>query len=354
MWPIITFYIIFLFLIVSGRQKFHLFLWPTIALMTHFQTALAVFLFMATILYFAVFKWNFNIKRYILFGILVSSIFLLPQVIFDLRHDFLMSRSLVSQIKGEDRGLSVSKKEKKKLITIHKDPFIINYNSGFLSHGYSPDFPLLVALASFLVFFLRRKDFRKEEVLFIKTTLTIPLLVFLATVFYPFPLRYWFLTGFEMFYILPISLILSKLLNFGFGKILAAVFIASILPLILGRINDSYFKNPDDKSFSKIKGIKKAIDYIYQDGKGEKFGLLVFAPPVYTPNYDYVVFWYGRNKYGYTPHSEKKGTFYLLMEPDPHKKHSYKGWLETVIITGKTIKQEKLPSGLIVEKRQAE
>ena len=59
-----------------------------------------------------------------------------------------------------------------------------------------------------------------------------------------------------------------------------------------------------------------------------------------------------KNKYGYQPYQEKKGTFYLLMEPDPARPTSYKGWQETVIKTGKIIETRTLPSGLIVEKRK--
>ncbi len=352
MWLLVTFYIFFLFLIVSGKQKFQLLLWPTITLMTHFQTALAFFLLGSSLIYFGL-RWKYNVKRYILFGLFISTVFLLPQIVFDLRHDFLMTRSIIAQVRGDDRGLAVSKNEKsQKLVNIHKDQFINNFKSGFLSSGYYPNFPFVLAGICLIILILRKKDFRKNEILFIKTTLTIPIIVFLLSIFYPFPMRYWFFTGFQMFYILPVSLVLSKLWNFSLGKIILAAFIISITPFILDRINDLYFKSPDDINLAKIKAKKSAVDYIYKDAKGEKFGLLVFAPPVYTPNYDYVVWWYGRNKYGYIPHQEKRGIFYLLMEPDPNKPFSYKGWVETVVKSGKTIKQEKLPGGLIVEKRR--
>lgn len=354
MWLLTTLYIFLLFMVVSGKQKFHLILWPTITLMFHFQTALAVFLFFATLLFFLILKFKSTIKRYLVFGLLFSGVFFIPQAVFDIRHDFLMTRSVISLVKGQDRGLSVTNEVKdKKFINFHKDQYINNFKSSFLSSGYIIYFPTIVAVVSLLVFIKRRKDFSKNEVLFIKTTLSIAVIVYLISIFYPFPLRYWYFTGFQMFYILPIGLILSKLWNFSLGKAAIVLFVISITPFIFERINDLYIKNPNDINFAKIKSKKSAVDYIYKDAKGEKFGLLVFAPPVYTPNYDYVVWWYGRNKYQYIPHKEKRGTFYLLMEPDPYKPSSYKGWMETVIITGKTIKQVKLPSGLIVEKRQA-
>lgn len=355
MWFLLTIYTFLLFMIVSGKQKFHLLLWPTITLMSHFQTALAVFLFLATILFFLFLKFRFSIKRYILIGILISSIFLIPQVAFDLRHDFLMSRSVIALIKGENRGLSVNgEKNERKLLNLHKDHFIINFKSSFLSSGYFVYFPHVIAVLSAVLFIGRRRDFSKKEVLFVETILTIVFTIFLISLFYPFPMRYWFFTGFQMFYLLPAGLILSKLLNFSLGRLTIAVFILSIVPFLLNRINHLYIKYPNDNNYSKIRAIKSAVDYVYKDAKGERFGLLVFTPPVYTFSYDYVIWWYGGNKYNYIPHQEKKGTFYLLMEPDPNKPLSYKGWMETVVKTGRTLKQERLDSGLIVEKRQAQ
>lgn len=104
----------------------------------------------------------------------------------------------------------------------------------------------------------------------------------------------------------------------------------------------------------KLKGKMDAVDFIYKDAQGKPFGLLIFSPPVYTYPYDYLVWWYGQKKYGYTPYQEKKGTFYLLIEKDPTKPWSYKGWEETIIKTGSVISTKTLPSGLIVEKRISE
>lgn len=59
----------------------------------------------------------------------------------------------------------------------------------------------------------------------------------------------------------------------------------------------------------------------------------------------------GGRKYNYIPYDDKKGTFYLLIEPDPHKPWTYKGWIETVVKDGKVIKTVDLPSGFIIQKR---
>ena len=79
---------------------------------------------------------------------------------------------------------------------------------------------------------------------------------------------------------------------------------------------------------------------------------MIFAPGIYTYPYDYILWWYGREKYNYIPYNEKKGTVYLLIEKDPYQLWRSKGWLETVIKNGTIIKTVTLPSGLIVQERR--
>lgn len=102
---------------------------------------------------------------------------------------------------------------------------------------------------------------------------------------------------------------------------------------------------------AKIRGKIDAINSIYEHAAGTGFNLLVFSPPVYTYPYDYILRWYASKRYGYIPGTEKIGTVYLLIEPDPEKPWSYNGWLETVVKRGDVVASWKLPSGFIVEKR---
>ena len=102
----------------------------------------------------------------------------------------------------------------------------------------------------------------------------------------------------------------------------------------------------------KIRGKRAVIDYIYADAKGKPFSVFVFMPPVYTWPYDYLFLTYAKEKYGYMPSTEKKGTAYMIIEQDGTKPWSYKGWLETVIKAGTPVWERYLwPSDHIVQKR---
>ncbi len=130
--------------------------------------------------------------------------------------------------------------------------------------------------------------------------------------------------------------------------ILAVLFVIGVLMQTPKTIIADY---SDYGGTAKIRGKIDAINSIYEHAAGTGFNLLVFSPPVYTYPYDYILRWYASKRYGYIPGTEKMGTVYLLIEPDPEKPWSYNGWLETVIKHGDVEASWKLPSGFIVEKR---
>lgn len=353
MWLLVVIYIFTFYSVIYKSNKFNLILWPVIGFMFHFQTALAVFILLVTGIYCLVFERKIFTKNFII-GITFFLCTFIPQILFDIRHDFLMSRSVISVFTGSDQGLFVSG-EKSSYVNLTKDHLLSlydNFRSAFINDGYAKYIPnLFIVLILLWVFIIKKEKIFEKESNFIILKIKLLLITFLLTFAYPFPLRYWFLTGFQSFYLIILGIILSKLLNYKLGKLAIISVFAVLIFYSLERIDALYFHPPNDGGAEKIKGKLSAIDYIYNDSGGKPFGLLVFTPAVYTDAYDYLIFWYGKNKYGYIPHKDKKGTFYLLMETDTAKPWSNKGWLETVIKTGNILETTTLPTGLIVQKR---
>lgn len=356
MWLLLVIYIFAFYSTVYKTNKFNILLWPTIGFMFHFQTALGVFVLLASVIYALFFERKIIFNRNFVIGICLFLFTFLPQIAFDIRHDFLMSRSAFSLISGSERGLFVSgeKTGYLNLIIGHADSLYGNFKSAFINDGlagYIPNIFIIIILASIVFAFKKSKIFLKKESEFILFIAKILLLIILLTFAYPFPLRYWFLTGFQSFYLIILGLLLSKILTNKLGKFFIIILFTILLFYSLQRIDALYFNPPDDGGAEKVKGKLNSIDYIYKDSGGKKFGLLVFTPAVYTYAYDYLIWWYGQKKYGYLPHADKKGQVYLLIEPDRSKPWSYKGWLETVIVTGDVLKETILPEGFIIQKR---
>lgn len=354
MWILIVLYIFFFYFLISKKIKFNLFVWPLIGLMFNFQTALAVFILLSTFIYLTIFNRKLIFNKYFLIGITLFGFTLLPQILFDLRHNFLMSKSVISLFTGSKQGLFVGGENTGyyNLIRNHISVFHINFNSSFIRINYLNLPNIFMALIILVLLFSKRFNiFSVKENTFILMIVRLVFIVVLLSFLYPFPIRYWFLTGFQSFYLLLFGLIFSKILNYKIGKIVLLLFFSLLIFNSGQRIYTLYINPPDDGGVAKIKGKIAAIDYLYKDANGKKFGLLVFNPPVYTYAYDYLIWWYGERKYNYIPNPDKKGEFYLLIEPDPAKVWSYKGWLETVIKTGKIVYTKELPSGFIIQKR---
>jgi len=356
MWLLVATYIFVFYSAIYKSNKFNIALWPLIGLMFHFQTALAVFILLASIIYILIFERKTILNRSFAIGIGLFLLTFLPQIVFDMRHDFLMSRSVISLLAGSERGLFVGgeKSGYLGLIRAHLDSVYGNFRSAFINDGfakYIPNLFVLLILSSTLLVIKKVNIFSRRESEFILFIFKLLLIIILLTFAYPFPLRYWFLTGFQSFYLIILGLLLSKFLTNRLG-ILFMILLFTILIFYSGKkIYLLYFNPPNDGGAEKIKGKLSAIDYIYKDTKDKSYGLLVFTPAVYTYAYDYLIFWHGKKQYGYEPSRDKKDVFYLLIETDHSKPWSYEGWLQTVVKTGKILKTVTLPTGLIIQKR---
>ncbi|MDO8657999.1 MAG: glycosyltransferase family 39 protein [Candidatus Levybacteria bacterium] len=355
MWLLVVLYAFsFYELIGLKNNRFHLIVWPVIALMFHFQTALAVLILAASFIFLLAFNRKIFFQKLFFYGLAISFIFFIPQILFELRHDFLMTKSVLNTLSGQDQGLFVGGENRNYLSLVKGNIslFYYNFSTSFVRDGYLKSLPklALIIIIGFLVLHKKLHFFDKKEWSFISVIGGLVGIVSILSSLYPFPLRYWFLTGFQAIYILIFGLILSKIFKWKIGKITVLMLMAFLLFYSGEKLYTLYVNPPNDGGLAKTNGKLKAIDYIYQDSKGKPFGLLVFTPPVYTYAYDYLVWWYGSRKYNYIPHRDKKGIFYLLIEPDPSKPWSYRGWLETVVKAGEPEVEISLPSGLIIQK----
>src|SRR3990167_1515321 len=357
MWLLIVLTAFLLFLAENVSEKFHLLLWPAIILTFHFEMAFGVFLLVAVGIYIFGVRRNMTSRRYIFTGLLLSGIFLLPQILFDVRNDFLMSRSVTRVITGtSDQGLYAGNEHQTyiSLMRGHMNALANNFRSSFPQFGWYLWYPygMGVSTISAAILLYRQHVFSQNELHLIRITSIIVLLIVGLTFLYPFPLRYWFLTGFQSLYLVLVAVIVGAMFRSGTTITFAAIVALSIsLPYPIERLNVLYGNSTVETTSAKIQGKKEAFDFIYADANRKDFGLLVFTPPVLTDPYDYILFWYAAPKYGYKPHHEKRGLVYLLMEPDPSQYWSYKGWMETVVVDGDVLEETTLPSGIIVQKR---
>ncbi len=344
--PVAVLFLYFVFLAYRGKSVGLPLAAFTLGLMSHFEIATAVTFGASTFLTLLLVrpKGIFRLKT------TLASVFLLivtqlPLILFDLRHDFLNVRGII-------RFATYSSGELQYSFANHLDVF----KDALLSVSGELWIVGVLSLISAVGLIQLFKDKKTESELkkFVLFLVLNPLILFVLML----PLKsmlwaWWFLE-------LPIIFCFIAGISFAYlsrqRKQRILVIVALLLFLTMfARQTLTWYRNDfnDYGGGAKIKGKIDAIDFVYKDANSRDFNLLVFTPPVYTYAYDYLLWWYGEREYGYIPGKEKKGSLYLIIEPDPEKPWSYEGWLETVIKTGEIEKTVTRPSGTIIQKRIA-
>lgn len=330
------------------KKNSHIFLASFFAAFVYnFEFAVAVPMCVSLLIY-SIYYFRANFKRYLYLaaGFLVG---LIPMIIFEIRHGFSAITGMISYVFSSNKATHDLTFIENAID--HLNSFLYGFINTFPSQNIFTAQSLSIVLGVILLFVLRGEKGRiKSLIHFMLLSIIVTFLIFLmlrnAVYFY-------YLLHLTVFYIVIMTYVVMMLYKMrsllsAFLLFIFCFFLLVSIPKYLAMINYDLYDYGGD---AKIRGKTDAIDFIYKDANGEEFGLLVFTPPVYTYPYDYLVEWYGKNRYNYIPHKEKKGNFYLLMEVDPSKPWSRNGWLETVIKTGDIVYEKKLDSGLIVQKR---
>jgi hypothetical protein len=342
-------------------------------LLYHFELAISVplvFLGVIGMLWHKLFD-----KKLIVSGLAGILLAYAPMILFEVRHGFMATQGIIKNIttKKEVKTDDVDAQKQGDFHLPQKQyQFIANFRDSFVfefgrvpPHAYMP---FLGVLAVVIVWGIVRSENKRAKRYFGLLALGIP-----ATILVFLPLRgaIWpyYLTHLHFVYIYALAYasmvfftqVQEEIKRKYVGKALLSVgacffllfFLISMSQGAVARLKLNWLVDYYDYGGKeKIKGKRAIIDYVYADAAGKPFSVFVFMPPVYTWPYDYLFLTYAKEKYGYMPTSEKKGTAYMIIEMDGTKLWSYKGWLETVIKDG-TVEWERylMPSDHLLQKR---
>lgn len=326
-----------------------------ISLMYNFEATVTIAFLFFSLLFLILIDRKTKMKAY-LYSMGALLLGFMPAVIFELRHHFLQTKTFLRFFTGRETSLN-SPSFKWLVQQDHLRAFWANFEgtfNHFLPAWGMAVFVILLILAS--VWLLQQKLLSKAQKKMFLYFCLFPLTTFAFYVFYPNAVWQWYLTHLYFVYIM-IAAVTGYFLAKRIKIFKLVCFLILILMIFSGfkilksRYSHDFF---DLRGGAGIKGKIQAIDYIYNDAQGEQFNVLVFTPPIYDYPYRYLLGWYGEKKYGFVPQDKKEGLLYLWIDPDLNKPWTYKGWLETVIKEGEVLKEEKLPSGFIIQKRYVE
>lgn len=349
---LLVFYFVFLF---TKKRKTKYLFWASFSssFAYSFQLAMAIPLFLTLIIYCVFVLRLKQIKQY---GVLFLGTILAfsPMLLFEIRHGFQAVKGILIYLFNHPET-ATTQTFWALLLRDHLLIFFDNFLSTFPPQIIIPSTAVIAIIPVIFYFVIgmkREKDKqRKQYILYLLILVPVTFIVlgFLRNFVYNY-----YLIHLNLAYILLVVFAIVSAFKTR-DKIISGFIVGYMALLLLSgtfsNIKTFYYDITDYGGTHKIRGKLDAIDHIYKNADGKRFGLLIFSPPIYTYPYDYLVSWYGKKKYGYIPYKEKKGLVYLLIEKDTSKPWSYKGWLETVIKGGDVINTEQLTNGFIIQKR---
>lgn len=359
-WPpfvipiLMVLFIYCLYKVSHGQFRFILLLAFIIGLMMHFEMATAGVLMLLFFLSLLICLLTRTLPyRYCILSLLLIAITISPLIIYDIQHDFYNAKgimNLIAQTKSPIDAHSTFS-----FFDLIKSRFnVLGWN--FIS-TFSPNLIiwlsiLAIMLVGLIMIFKDRKIIHKKK-LFIFSLGFVPFFTFIVIMLYPGQIvPQWWLISLVVIYCFLLGIILDY---FWTTTKLKPLTIVLLIVLTLAFLNRAIFKFRTQFVYSPHTYIKETepINYIFKDAEGKPFGILMLARrPLEIDNYNYLIWWIGHTKYNYQPYREKKGLYYIIIEPNASIALNDKESLNK-LRSGKLIKTKMMSNGFVVEKRLA-
>ncbi len=332
---------------IYGNKKYLVATWFFAGLMAQLEVADGLWMLPVLVVSYLILDRKAFLNKWFYIGGVVYGVLFLPQVLFDLRHQFLMTQSIVALFEGKNQSLGAVIPFNIRL-SLRLDE-VLRATVFALSNNQLIAYLFLISGVLYTAYTIVKKQTDHLRILIL--FLIAPVLYYSLFIFFPRPAWAWYWIGIQVSYYFFVAYSLSQIARLHiFLK--ASVFLFLILWAVITINSYHTFPVYDDQGTGIFKNEMNVINYLYKDAKGKPFSVFVYTPPVYDYAYQYLFWWAGTRMYNYVPGKSKDGLFYLIIEPDPERPLAPKGWKETVIKTG-TVTWDKVFTGNItVEKRQ--
>lgn len=296
--PIIFLMPLFIFLLErfgkNPTQLNNLLVWLLAGLF--FQLEMAFGIFMPAVIIVAWFgmkkkKWSF-----ILSGMTVFVLTLLPQVVFDLRHSFLMTHALANYLQSPHGNNAGWWQRTVSLIGTYRSMYwglMMNWN--ILAWG------ALLLIAGILARGWKKYAWGKDGL--IRISLLVLIIPFLGYLILPIKVMAWHIQASMSVMLILLGYSLGRVGQLGrWGKwggygIALVVTIYSVYHLYTGFFNPLTPKN----SPALFRNEQAAVDLVYTQAQGKGFKVYAYLPSVIDYPYQYLFWWRGLKQYGYLP-----------------------------------------------------
>ncbi|MDD2822934.1 MAG: hypothetical protein PHQ59_02520 [Candidatus Daviesbacteria bacterium] len=307
-------------------------------------------LMLITLIFIFVFRKKFTLTSMLL-SALAFFITLLPQILFEIKHNFLITKSFLSFLSGkvQTEGQSTFRIPIDLTFQNRVDLYSITFLEK-LKLNYDLTFSFVFVIFLIVSLFFVIKNWSNPAIKLIAFWFYGLLLFFLFySGNYGIINNYYFFPIFPLFFIL-IALILNWMFKNRFLKpiviILLALFLYDQLPMSLSYISSGV----DGHTTIALGNQAKAVEYIINDSGEQAYNWDAYVPPVIPYTYTYLFKYYG-NRYNRMPSEQITDNLYTIHEVDISIPERESAWLKRQDEIG-TIIDTKNFGGITVEKRQ--
>lgn len=246
--------------------------------------------------------FRYKVKKLYLY-FLAFFLTLIPQILFEIKHNFLMTKVFLSEFSGHGNILGDKINLPQKIV----DRF--QHYIGELGGSFSfPHYTGLIFLQIIFLYIITRPRSKKENSssnLLLNLNLSLLLISVLFFLVYPNRLKDWMTINFVIPYLLIFSIGIATIWDtkkFIFRLpvviILSFAIIGGISFYNSKLIEKLHVRSNDPGSLGNQ---IDAVDWVYQNAKGDGFKVYDYNPAVYDFNYQYLFWWYGSKTYSYQP-----------------------------------------------------
>lgn len=259
------------------------------ALGFHFSTAFAVFYPLLLILSLVIKKIKLS-SQHLLVGVVAFFIPFIPQVMFELKHNFIEVKAVLAYLQTGDSDPASLEKFNKVISVTWGELQQVLLPPGYFAHQtlntvLSVVFAVLLLISCY--FYLQK---RKKETFLLSD----------AVVWFTVPLLGFTFLHFNLWYVLPLAAFTYVLL----GQVLAAaprsiryIFITGCFLMALSKV--VFYISTDRENFqqnSTFLAVKQeALQYIYDQAGGRAFASYHYMPDIYDYPYQYLYMLQARN-----------------------------------------------------------
>ena len=341
----------FLIRYMRGDQKGFIFAVFFAGLSLQFETALPLILFPVVFLSFFLNKKAIKNVKIILLSIASFLLSLATFILFDVRHDFSMTKSLLTIFSGgkHEQGYMAFPER----LLNHLQSLKGVYESLLIHHTLLLQLLLIGSIIVFGFLAVKKHLYKKKEWKeFLYLTL-FPVFIFVFYSFYAYPVFPEYILGLTIPVALAFALISRHLWQHIIGKIVFVLFVAVTLFEASTMIYTNYFTPYEmNTTAGSYQNQKEVAEWILNDSNKEQFGYFVYTPSTYTYGMDYLLWWEAKIHGQAKPESVKHKLTYLILYPTLENDlgaHTF--WKRTKVRTNaKVMEKKQFEGGIIVEK----